>query len=198
MIEDFVRHSLATIPSAWGDGNCRGHIDVAQFLIKEIKPQITVDLGVDYGYSLISLAYKNPGMVFGIDCFEGDEWTGIRNTYQYVNQKIHELNFNNVKLVKGYFDDVVQTWYLPIDILHIDGFHSYEAVKNDFEKWSHYVKKNGVIMFHDTNSHDTRFGVKQFFNELDLHKIEFLNHQGLGIVSKNQQIIEQLKIFKYD
>lgn len=198
MIEDFVRRSLATIPSAWGDGNCRGHIDVAQFLIKEIKPQITVNLGVDYGYSLISLAYNNPGMVFGIDCFEGDEWTGIRNTYEYVNQKIQELNFNNVKLVIGYFDDIIKTWYLPIDILHIDGFHSYEAVKNDFEKWSPYVKKNGVIMFHDTNSHDSRFGVKQFFNELDLHKVEFFNHQGLGVVSKNQQIIEQLKNFKHD
>ena len=198
MIEDFVRHSLATIPSAWGDGNCQGHIDVAQFLIKEIKPQITVDLGVDYGYSLISLAYNNPGMVFGIDCFEGDEWTGNRNTYDYVNQKIQELNFNNVELVIGYFDDIIKTWYLPIDILHIDGFHSYEAVKNDFEKWSPYVKKNGVIMFHDTNSHDSRFGVKQFFNELDLHKVEFFNHQGLGVVSKNQQIIEQLKNFKHD
>ena len=198
MIEDFVRRSLANIPSAWGDGNCRGHIDVAQFLIKEIKPQITVDLGVDYGYSLISLAYNNPGMVFGIDCFEGDEWTGIRNTYEYVNQKIQELNFNNVKLVIGYFDDIIKTWYLPIDILHIDGFHSYEAVKNDFEKWSPYVKKNGVIMFHDTNSHDSRFGVKQFFNELDFYKVEFFNHQGLGVVSKNQQIIEQLKNFKHD
>ena len=160
MISNQTKQVLASIPSAWGDGDCKGHIDVAQFIIDQIKPSVTVDLGVDYGYSLISLACNNPGIVFGIDCFEGDEWTGIRNTYQYVSEKINQLELNNVKLIKGYFDDVIKTWFLPIDILHIDGFHSYEAVKNDYEKWSPYVKRNGVIMFHDTNSHDTRFGVK--------------------------------------
>lgn len=36
-----------------------------------------------------------------------------------------------------------------LDFLFIDGDHSYEGVKNDFEKYSVLVKKGGFIAFHD-------------------------------------------------
>ena len=198
MIEEHVRQILATIPSAWGDGNCNGHIKVAQYLIERLNPKVTVDLGVDYGYSLISLSYKNSGIVYGIDCFQGDEWVGDRNTYDHIISTIEKLNFTNIKIIKGYFDEVVKDWNQQIDILHIDGFHSYDAVKNDYKKWSPFVNHQGVILFHDTNAHDTRFGVKKFFSEIDLPKMEFMDFQGLGIVSKNIDLIEDLKKFNYD
>lgn len=38
------------------------------------------------------------------------------------------------------------------DVLFIDGDHSYEAVKRDYENYSHLVKKGGLIVFHDTIS----------------------------------------------
>lgn len=196
MINDQVRQVLVRIPSAWGDGNITGHVLFVDWLIKEMQPKVTVDLGVDYGYSLLALAHSNPGKVYGIDGFEGDEWTGVRNTYSYVDDNVKQLGLTNVLLIKGLFDEVYQTWNTPIDILHIDGFHSYEAVKNDYEKWSNFVVDSGVIMFHDTNSHDTRFGVKQFFNELDMPKFEFMEFQGLGIVSKNATLIEKIKRYK--
>ena len=193
MINDNVRQVLSRIPSAWGNGHTTGHVLFVDWLIEEMQPKVTVDLGIDYGYSLIAFAHNNPGKVYGIDGFEGDEWTGQRNTYDQVVGHITNLQLNNVTLIKGFFDDVVKTWDTKIDLLHIDGFHSYEAVKNDFEKWSGFVPNTGVILFHDTDSEDTRFGVKQFFNEIDMPKHELFGFQGLGIVSNNKKLMKKIK-----
>ena len=71
--------------------------------------------------------------------------------------------------------------------------NSLKAVKNDFEKWSGFVPNTGVILFHDVDSHDTRFGVKQFFNEIDMPKHELSGFQGLGIVSNNKKLMKKIK-----
>jgi hypothetical protein len=46
---------------------------------------------------------------------------------------------------------------IKIDYLHIDGDHSYEGVKKDFELYSTIMSENGIITIHDTdqNYHDT-------------------------------------------
>jgi hypothetical protein len=40
---------------------------------------------------------------------------------------------------------------IKIDVLFIDGDHSYEGVKKDFELYSTILSKNGIIMMHDTD-----------------------------------------------
>lgn len=46
---------------------------------------------------------------------------------------------------------------IKIDYLHIDGDHSYEGVKTDFELYSTIMNENGIITIHDTDKqyHDT-------------------------------------------
>jgi len=46
---------------------------------------------------------------------------------------------------------------IKIDYLHIDGDHSYEGVKKDFELYSTIMSENGLITIHDTDKlyHDT-------------------------------------------
>ena len=41
--------------------------------------------------------------------------------------------------------------------MHIDGDHSYEGVKKDFELYSQIMSENGIITIHDTDQlyHDT-------------------------------------------
>ena len=41
---------------------------------------------------------------------------------------------------------------IGIDYLHIDGDHSYEGVKKDFELYSTIMNPNGIISIHDTDS----------------------------------------------
>ncbi len=40
---------------------------------------------------------------------------------------------------------------IKIDYLHIDGDHSYEGVKKDFELYSKIISENGIITIHDTD-----------------------------------------------
>jgi predicted O-methyltransferase YrrM len=179
---------LKQIPTAWTE-----HITFAEWLVKRKNPETIVDLGVDYGYSTFCFALPNIGTVYGIDSFEGDPQAGVKNTYEYVKQKKRELGLKNIIFIKGYFGLVAKQWNKSIDILHIDGFHSYDAVKKDYETWKKFVKDDGVILFHDTCVEQPGYGVRQFFNELNLPKINFTCSHGLGVVSNDENLINEIK-----
>jgi predicted O-methyltransferase YrrM len=170
--------------------NWSDHRNFADWIVRRKQPQTVVDLGVDYGYSTFCFGLPEIGHIYGIDSFEGDEHAGIRDTYDYVLEKQKELELNNITFIKGFFDDVVKTWNKPIDILHIDGLHTYEAVKNDFEKWSPFVKEDGIILMHDTMVEE--FCVKDFFKEITLPKTNFKHCNGLGVVSKDINLINEI------
>lgn len=78
-----------------------------------------------------------------------------------------------------------------LDLLFIDGDHTYKGVKQDYEMYSKYVRKGGLIVFHDINDTDyhKRIGcdVSLLWRELGGKKIEFNNHAhwcGIGVLEK--------------
>jgi cephalosporin hydroxylase len=90
-----------------------------------------------------------------------------------------------------------------LDFLFIDGDHSYEGVKADFQNYFPHVKPGGIVAFHDiVESYDTRFGlltegwaggVPQFWNEIKKaydHREFVENWQqdgfGIGVLFKPQ------------
>ena len=186
---DFLRDRIA---SAW-----RGHEDFAVWLVKRLKPEIIVDLGVDGGFSTFAFASPQIGYVCGIDWFKGDALSGERNTKGDVLTILKALRkqfgINNVQILEGKFTEIAEKWKIPIDILHIDGSHFYKDVKEDYQNWSKFVKDDGVILFHDVNVPDERYQVKKLFKEIDLPKFKFYNSFGLGVVSKNKSIIKEIK-----
>ncbi len=182
--------NVETIPSAW-----TGHRPFAEWLVNTIKPKEIVDLGVDYGYStfVFSLAACDmPGCtVTGVDLFEGDPQTGIRNTYNQVLALKEKHNLTNLELVQGDFYEVSLIWKKAIDILHIDGYHSYEAVSENFTDWSKFVDTKGIILFHDINVDRPDFQVIKLFRELTGgRKLYFLQSYGLGIYTKNDELAD--------
>lgn len=180
-IDKLFLTNLDDIPSTcWA-----GHRRFAEWLVSYLNPKIIVDLGVDWGFSTFSFAMPRIGHVYGIDTFEGDD-------YEYVLSKREKLFMNeNVTFIRGYFDDVAKTWNKKIDLLHIDGDHKYESVKNDYEKWSQFLSDDGVILLNDTC--EKEYGVKRFFEEIDLPKCNFTHTFGLGVISKNTKLIEQIQ-----
>lgn len=77
-----------------------------------------------------------------------------------------------------------------LDFLFIDGDHSYEGVKLDYEDYKGFVRPGGLIAFHDIN--DTEFHrkrscyVAKFWEELQGAKQEFNLHQewgGIGCIT---------------
>ena len=179
------------IVTAW-----RGHEVFATWLVKEMQPKVIVELGVDKGYSSFTFAMPGIGTVFGVDSFEGDPEAGLRDTYDEVTQRKGELGIQNLELIRGYFNDVAATWTLPIDILHIDGRHRYEDVKEDYETWSKFVRPGGVILIHDTIVETEPYGVNRYFAELAGPKTNFVRSNGLGVVSSDPAIIARTeKVF---
>ena len=54
-----------------------------------------------------------------------------------------------------------------IDLLHIDGDHTYEGVKQDYLLYSAMVREGGLIAFHDIAVHaDTSCRVSVFWDEI--------------------------------
>ena len=82
-----------------------------------------------------------------------------------------------------------------IDILHIDGCHTYEATKNDYEKWVCKVKSDGFILFHDISMKERDFGVYRLWDELKekYQTLEFHHSYGLGVLCKSHQ--KHMKLF---
>ena len=178
-------------PSAWV-----GHLKFADYLVKEYKPNIIVDLGVDYGHSTFAFAGQGIGTVYGIDWFEGDIHAGTRNTYDLVKntyQKLLNKKYlpkDNLIFVKGDFNELAKIFDKKIDILHIDGLHTYEAVKNDFNNWFPKTDYNSIILFHDVISFSDTVG--KFFNEIKFPKLYFKHSAGLGVMCQNKKIINNI------
>ena len=181
---------ITKFPTAW-----LGHGEFAMNLVKELQPKTIVDLGVDYGFSTFCFAYEKIGSVYGIDWFKGDAHAGHRDTLQVVTDMYKRLKvlagISDVSFMKSDFNDAAKNWATKIDILHIDGFHSYEAVKNDFETWSKFCNDKSVILLHDTQSYPLTVG--KFFNELDGFKIEKKDWYGLGIYTKNEETFKLIR-----
>ena len=67
-------------------------------------------------------------------------------------QKIKEIevNHSNYRFINDFSFNVIKTWNQKIDYLFIDGDHTYDAVKNDFESWFPFVVCGGIIALHDS------------------------------------------------
>jgi len=81
---------------------------------------------------------------------------------------------NKVVVHQGFTHDVAAAWPagLMIDLLFIDADHSYEAVSDDWNQWRPFVKKGGIIVFHDYyarddlgNSESSYPGLRRFVEE---------------------------------
>jgi len=74
-----------------------------------------------------------------------------------------------------------------VDLLHIDGLHTYDAVREDFENWYPKVAPGGIVLFHDICARIKDFGAWRYWDELDRshpHCFKFDHGFGLGVLRK--------------
>src|ERR1044072_7857125 len=81
-----------------------------------------------------------------------------------------------------------------IDLLHLDGEHTLEAVSHDFESWLPKLSKRGVVILHDTNERQTDFGVWRLWETLSEHypSFEVPYGHGLGVLVIGREPPQQL------
>ena len=69
----------------------------------------------------------------------------------------------------------------PVDFLFIDGDHSYDGVKQDYELFAPLAREGAIVALHDVGAADAP-GVMQFWSELtETHRSEELVASGYGI-----------------
>ncbi len=180
------------LPSAWV-----GHLPFAFWLIEEARPDLLVELGTHNGTSFLAFcqAIKERSTrtkAFAVDTWEGDEHAG------HYGDEVHDRLARLVKvkysgfaqLMRMLFDDAMPYFSDgSVDLLHIDGLHTYDAVKHDFETWLPKMSRRGVILFHDTMVRERGFGVWQLWEELRERypSFEFKHTHGLGVLLVGDQ-----------
>lgn len=61
-------------------------------------------------------------------------------------------------------DALATEWNIRVDMLFIDGDHTYEAVVNDIKHYAHFVKPGGWLAFHDSSNRDVARAIKEWAN----------------------------------
>jgi hypothetical protein len=170
-----------------------GHKHFAYDLVSTIVPKVIVELGTHKGTSFFSMcqAAKDRNLkikLYAVDTWQGDFHSGYygADVFEKVSLQVKKYYSKlEVTLLKKNFDDAVSLFSdKSIDLLHIDGLHTYEAVKHDFEKWLPKVSPQGIILFHDIHTRQSDFGVHLFWDELKKRypTLEFYHSYGLGIL----------------
>jgi predicted O-methyltransferase YrrM len=136
-----------------------------------VKGGVILEIGSYRGKSTLALAMgaKHSGArVYSIDPHE--EFTGVAGGKYGPPDLARKIeNIAKFQLGKIIFPicmnshDVGKIWSKPIDVLWIDGDHSFEGVKGDYDLFSPFVKKNGLMLFHDSAME----GVKKTISMID-------------------------------
>jgi glycosyltransferase involved in cell wall biosynthesis/SAM-dependent methyltransferase len=161
-----------------------------------------VELGTHNGvsYSAFCEAVVCNGLdtrCFAVDTWQGDDQAGHYGEEVYLDfRRFHDAHYSAFsELLRCTFDDALA--YVPdasVDLLHIDGLHTYEAVQHDFRNWQEKLSDRAVVLLHDTNVREHDFGVWRLWEELRTQypAFEFLHGHGLGVLAVGRSISTQV------
>ena len=186
----FLGHDV-TMPSYVPITAWLRHGPFAMWLIKAARPERIVELGSHYGFSYFAFcqAVKETGLAtecFAVDTWQGDEHAGfygeeVFTAVQAENAKYESFSTLLRKTFAEALDDIEDG---SVDLLHVDGRHFYNDVKEDFESWVPKLSKNAIVLFHDTEVRQRDFGVWEYWAELREKRasFNFRYQHGLGVL----------------
>lgn len=145
-------------------------------LVESSRPKVVLDIGTAWGGSIFAftkiatsdavlVTVDLPGRLWGYSC---PSWMGPL-------VMLFARESQSIVLVRGdsHSDDTFTSVRnsVPVggvDFLFIDGDHSYNGVRQDFEMYSKLVREGGVIAFHDICEGDKSLvgGVPRFWREI--------------------------------
>lgn len=171
IFQDVIESSRASIE--------KDDLKVLLPLVSQINPKIILEIGAWKGYSAeVWTKAFNPEIFISV---ENQEEPEVMSEY---------IIKNNSHLSSCLEDINARLKYKKIDFLFIDGDHSYNGVKMDFEMYCPLVREGGIIVFHDALYHaDKTEEVDVFWQEIKT-KYPYVeikvgeNSTGIGIIWK--------------
>lgn len=181
------------------------HVPFAFWLVTTARPSCIVELGTHRGMSYFAFcqsvaAAKLPTRCFAVDTWQGDEHAGRygENIFSkvHVHNSIHYSRFS--KLLRATFQDALAE--IPdgsVDLLHVDGRHFYDDVREDFTSWERKLSPRAIVLFHDTTVVEDGFGVHRYWAEVSEAKpsFEFWHGHGLGVLGYGKNVASSIARF---
>ena len=174
-------------PSAW-----LGHIPFAAWLVEELAPSLFVELGTHHGASYLGFCQAISELNLRTRCYAVDTWRGDVHAAGYDDSVYEELRrYHDAiyadfsRLLRMTFDEALDRFEDgSVDLLHIDGLHTYDAVKHDFETWLPKLSNRSVVLFHDLEERQRDFGVWKYWEEVAARypSFSFMHSHGLGVL----------------
>jgi predicted O-methyltransferase YrrM len=126
-------------------------------LVRAMRPSVCVEIGSARGLSAcyVGLALKQlgSGRLYAIDPHTQTNWNDRDSvdTDRLMRRNLRAFGVADyVTVIREYSDKAAEGWDRPIDMIFIDGDHSYEGVKRDWGLFVPHVRDFGVVIFHDT------------------------------------------------
>ncbi|MCG8413848.1 MAG: class I SAM-dependent methyltransferase [Pseudomonadales bacterium] len=175
--------------STWID-----HMPFGYDIVAAIRPRLIVELGTYSGLSFFTFCQAAQeqnveSIAYAVDTWEGDEHTGAygEEIFSRVRDHAREHYRGFTYLLRMRFDDAVTQFDdESIELLHIDGLHTYQAVKHDFDTWYPKLAPGGILLFHDIEARLPDYGVRNLWDELEQQHetFAFRHGYGLGVLRK--------------
>lgn len=171
--------------------------DIVLDLYKRVKPRTVLEIGSLYGGTIYHWLTKSEidVTVMSVDLFVSLNELETSKLWQSWKKKGQLL-----KCIKGNsassetIDSVKSELKDGVDWLFIDGDHSYQGVKSDYENYSPLLNENGYCIFHDIFGEND---VAKYWTELkdklghDVPIIEICHSKyklGIGIIQKYDKL----------
>jgi len=182
------------------------HGPFATWLVKAARPRRLVELGSHYGYSYFAFcqAVAEAGLAtecVAIDTWQGDEHAGFYDddeVFRAVEKENRQYVSFSTLLRKTFAEALDDVEDASVELLHVDGRHFYEDVKEDFESWIPKLAERSVILFHDTEVRRNGFGVWRYWRELvrEHETFNFTYQHGLGVLFRGDDLTPEMEAFR--
>src|SRR5271157_3891843 len=181
------------VASAWFE-----HVPFAHWLVQVTSPRFLVELGTQAGVSYSAFCESVLLSGLATQCLAVDTWKGDEHALYYGEevfrdfQRFHATRYGGFsELLRCTFDEALaHVADHSVDLLHIDGLHTYEAVSRDFEGWLPKLSARATVLLHDTNVRERDFGVWKLWLEIkrSYPSFEFLHGHGLGLLAVGRDV----------
>lgn len=178
---------------------CHHGVVILHIISKIMNIKKYLEIGVHNGTSMSYVVSSDLQIeCYGIDLFESTIRQYLNDSLE-MNRTILNIKNNNkrksiIKLIKGNsfkketIDELSNNIEIEsVDLLFIDGDHSYNGVSSDFKNYEKFVKKGGIIVIDDYNIKKWPDVVKfcDSINEENFIKI--------GLFKNNEFILKKVK-----
>jgi hypothetical protein len=193
LLDDYAAEPLFWPPSRLGAGSAwYGHVPFAHWLVSAIRPRSIVELGTHNGVSFAAFCeavrrQSLPTRCIAVDMWQGDAHAGFYGeaVYRDLAGFIGRRYPGFAELRRESFAEALA--FVPdgsVDLLHVDGRHRYEDVREDYEGWAPKLSDRAVVLFHDVCETRADFGVDRYWAELtrSAPHFTFRHAHGLGVL----------------